>query len=389
MSARTVLLVSAVATGGVAQHLKDLAALLRDDGAEVTVAAPAVTLAALDAEQDDSNVVLPVAASPSRQDLSAWRTLRGLSRGAEVVHAHGVRAGALSVLAARSIRRRWRPRIVVTVHNAPVGSRRVRWTASVLEMVTAGADVILTVSEDLRIRMLARTRIRRGWAAVARQSSPVVERAVVPAPARTLEMPRTQAAVTQRRAVARFLLEWSAARPVLVTVARLAPQKGLDTVLAAAAELRTPQVRWIIAGEGPLRASLERDIAARGLQDRVELWGRRHDVPTLLAGADLVVSAARWEGQPIAVMEALQAGAAIVATDAGGTREVTDGAALIVPVGSTRPLAREIDRLLAEPESLEQMRRAAIVAATRLAGPDDLLAQLRRAYLSDTPRSRN
>src|SRR5699024_11335639 len=59
--------------------------------------------------------------------------------------------------------------------------------------------------------------------------------------------------------------------------------------------------------------------------------GRRDDVPDLLASADVLVSTSAWEGQPINVQEALAAGVPVVATDVGGTGEVTGDAARLVP----------------------------------------------------------
>ena len=66
---------------------------------------------------------------------------------------------------------------------------------------------------------------------------------------------------------------------------------------------------------------------------RCVLLGRRDDVADLLAAADVVVVASLWEGQPLAVQEALRAGPPVVATDAGGTAEVTGDAAVLVPPG--------------------------------------------------------
>ena len=63
----------------------------------------------------------------------------------------------------------------------------------------------------------------------------------------------------------------------------------------------------------------------------MRLLGHRDDVPDLLAAADVVVSSAVWEGQPVGLQEALHAGAAVVATDVGGTAAVVGDAALLVP----------------------------------------------------------
>ncbi len=121
---------------------------------------------------------------------------------------------------------------------------------------------------------------------------------------------------------------------LLVTVARLAEQKGLPTLLDAVAQLTDLPIRAVVAGDGPLRAGLESDIAGRALP--VHLLGRRDDIADLLAAADVVVVPSLWEGQPLIVQEALAAGAAIVATDAGGTGEVAGDAAVLVPAQDPR-----------------------------------------------------
>src|SRR5699024_3406701 len=128
-----------------------------------------------------------------------------LARGADVLHAHGLRAGAAAVLATRLLPRR--PAVVVTLHNAPVGGRRVQAVAGALERIVArGADRVLGVSGDLVARATARG---------ARGAS----RALVPAPARP-RAPRSGPAQV------RTSLGLATEDVLLVTVARLAPQKG-------------------------------------------------------------------------------------------------------------------------------------------------------------------
>src|SRR5699024_4196570 len=116
----------------------------------------------------------------------------------------------------------------------------------------------------------------------------------------------------------------------------------------------------------------------------VQLLGHREDVGELLAGADLVVSAARWEGQPVSLQEALRAGRAIVATDAGGTRWVTGEAARLVPVGDAQALAAAItdhvdDEVRAAAEQASRQR------AAQLPGRREMTAQLRAVLLGPPP----
>jgi glycosyltransferase involved in cell wall biosynthesis len=137
---------------------------------------------------------------------------------------------------------------------------------------------------------------------------------------------------------------------VCLTVARLHPQKGIEDLVDAAAEVlsRRGGVRFIVAGDGPSRTAVDERIRAAGLDGRVILLGERRDVPSLLARADLFVLPSRFEGLPTALIEAMAASRPIVATTAGGNGEVVadgDTGWLVAP---ERPLelARAVDAAL-------------------------------------------
>ena len=370
--------------GGVARHVGQISAALSalapapDGGAdsppgatpaprvasdvEILVAGPASVRDLVVTGPHVGFVAVEIADRPRVDDVRAVRALRSLAAGCDVLHAHGLRAGALAVLAARSLPPRSRPRTVVTLHNLPVGSRAIRAVSAVLETVVGrGADVVLGVSEDLVA--LAR---RRG----ARQA----RRALVPAP--------SGRPVTADAAAVRAGLGLAPDQRLLVTVGRLAPQKGLDTLCETASQLLVaspgaPFV-WVVAGDGPLADALRADIAQRRVP--VRPLGARSDVSDLMAAADVVVSTAVWEGQPLGIQEALRAGAAIVATDAGGTREVTGDAAALVQVGDAVALAREISALLSDDGLLTQRRAAAVRRAGELPTIDDVVSSLSHIY---------
>ena len=363
-----VLQVLGSSAGGVARHVAQVAQALSDPppdglGARVRVAGPAGLADDVAPARAEGRVAFdPVAITdrPRPGDAVVVAHLRTLAAGADVLHAHGLRAGAFAVVAARTRRRANRPWVVVTLHNLPVGGLRVRAVSAVLERVVArGADVVLGVSGDLvdRARSLgART----------------VERALVPAPDRS--RPSADAVAVRRS------LGVPDGAALVVTVARLAPQKGLDTLLDAAVRLgaRRPVV-WVVAGDGRLSDDLAARIA--DLRAPVRLLGCRADVPDLLAAADVVVSTAVWEGQPIGVQEALQLGAPLVVTDAGGTREVTGLAgAVLVPVGDAEAIAAAVAALLADPAERAALAARALARAAELPDLGDVVGQLRRVY---------
>jgi glycosyltransferase involved in cell wall biosynthesis len=169
-------------------------------------------------------------------------------------------------------------------------------------------------------------------------------------------------------------------RPVVLTVARLDQQKGLNYLLEAAAQV--PEAQFVLAGEGPERAALEAQAARLGLQDRVRFLGYRPDIPELLAGCDLFVLPSLYEGLPLSVLEAMAVGKPVIATAIGGTDEavVPEQTGLLVPAADPAALARAIRQLLADPPLA---RRLALAGQARVAAQfsvDQMVQQVTQVY---------
>jgi glycosyltransferase involved in cell wall biosynthesis len=153
--------------------------------------------------------------------------------------------------------------------------------------------------------------------------------------------------------------------PVVVTVAVLRPEKALGNLVRAAAILATefPELRVLVAGPGlrPYVDELERLIGELGLDRTVTLLGLRSDVPDLLAVADIAVICSDREGQPLALMEYMAAGKAIVATRVGGTPELIEDRVhgLLVPPADVDALAGAIGQLVRSPRLREDLGRRA------------------------------
>ena len=147
--------------------------------------------------------------------------------------------------------------------------------------------------------------------------------------------------------------------PLVLTVARLDAQKGVAYLLDAAAEV--PDAIFVIAGEGPERATLEARASALGIAHRVRFLGHRRDVPPLLAIADLFVLPSLWEGLPLSVLEAMAAGVPVVATRICGTDElVRDGeTGTLAPPENGSALAEAIRAALYDRERVLRMAAAA------------------------------
>jgi glycosyltransferase involved in cell wall biosynthesis len=287
--------------------------------------------------------------------------------GGHVVHAHGLRAGALTVLALMLVRKS-RPGVVVTVHNAPPGRGMAGVVYRVLEHVVArGADLVLCVSPDLERRMRA---------AGARRA----ERAVIAAPG---VAPEPAVPAVAAGSASDEPAPIAAGRPVVAAVGRLTAQKGFGVLLEAAIAWRDldPMPLVVIVGEGPLAGKLRARAAVLGVA--AVFLGHCDDVPALLRAAAVFVLPSHWEGQPLVLQEALRAGAPVVATRVGGVPGLTgEDAALLVPRGDARALAAAVRSVLTDAPLAARLRTAAAVrAATLPTGADAVTAAL-RAYAS-------
>ncbi len=152
---------------------------------------------------------------------------------------------------------------------------------------------------------------------------------------------------------------------VVGLVGRLAPEKGVDLFLRAAAIVRrtVPEARFVVAGDGPDRAGLETLRDELGLGLAASLAGRQENMPGFLASLDLLVSASRQEGLPIALLEGMASGLSVVATRVGEVPEVVvpGVTGVLVSPGNPEQLAAAIADLLRDRD-----RRAAMGQASRL-----------------------
>lgn len=148
-------------------------------------------------------------------------------------------------------------------------------------------------------------------------------------------------------------------RPLILTAARLDPQKGHPFLLEALVQV--PDAVLALAGDGPERERLERLAADLGVAERVRFLGRRDDVPELLAACDVFALPSLYEGSSLAVLEAMAAGRPIVSSAIGGTDElIEDGVCgLLVAPRDSAALAAALRRLLDDSPLRERFAAAA------------------------------
>ncbi len=180
--------------------------------------------------------------------------------------------------------------------------------------------------------------------------------------------------------------------PLITNVARLMPQKAQHHLIDAARIVLAacPDVRFVLVGEGPLRPDLEAQAAALGLSDRVILAGFRPDVPDILAASDVFVLSSLWEGMPVALLEAMAAGCAAVATDVGGVRQVLrhEVNGLLVPPADPPALAAALLRLCRDPAYTRHLGQAGQAWATREYGMRAWVGKWESLYRRELRRPR-
>lgn len=194
-------------------------------------------------------------------------------------------------------------------------------------------------------------------------------------------------AAPEARAAVRAELQTSGTDVVVVQASRLEPWKGHRILLRALARLagRPGWTAWIAGGaqrgdEAEYLQELRSLVAASGLAERVRFAGERTDVARLLAGADIYCQPnVSPEPFGLAYVEAMAAGLPVVASDAGGVREVVDaGTGVLVPPRDEEALASVLGALMSNPARRHELGAAGVLRAPRLCDPRQQVGALHR-----------
>lgn len=176
---------------------------------------------------------------------------------------------------------------------------------------------------------------------------------------------------------------------VVGTVARLAPPKEILLFLETARRMtggnRPEQGRlfFVIIGDGPLRDRCREFIKEHGLEDSVFLLGARENAPELVRDFDVFVLLSRWEGLPLTIIEAMQAGLPVVANAVGGVGELVDDRKTGILLNSPDPgaVARALSELAADRDGRLAMGKAAREKAAKLFGLEEMLRKYSDLYM--------
>lgn len=150
--------------------------------------------------------------------------------------------------------------------------------------------------------------------------------------------------------------------PLIGIVARLVPQKDHATFLKAAVIIKQaiPDMRFLVVGDGPLRDETMALAGSLGLEQAVIFAGIRQDIPAVMAALDLLMFSSRWEGLPVALLEGMASGKAVVATAVDGIPGVVlEGeTGLLAERGNADALAAAAITILRDPDLARSMGQA-------------------------------
>ncbi|NUS58760.1 MAG: glycosyltransferase family 4 protein [Streptomycetaceae bacterium] len=342
---------------GSSAHVRSLASGLVARGVRVTVCAPVEA----DHLYDFTGAGAAHVHVPRSSDPGSVAALRAACADADLVHAHGLHASFRAVLALSGRR----TPLVVTWHDrAHAEGARAHLVRLLERRVVKAASVVLGSTSALV------ERARRTGARDARLAA-----VALPVPSRAVEHDDPDRLRPKVRAEL-----GATGRPLLIAVGSLERHRGYDVLLDASCAWRRldPVPLVVIAGEGTLRADLQRRIEDEGLP--VRLIGRRDDVTELLAAADIALLSSSWESRSLLAQEALHARVPLVATDVGGMAELVGDAAELVPYGNAKALADAVVRLLGDPERQEFLKERGVRQVATWPTEDETVAQVLSVY---------
>lgn len=333
-----------IGMGGIGRHALDLSAWLRARGHQVLLAA---TPAEWDYEDAfDGHLFIPTrfvgvdGGSIFNRLYSAARSVITLRRWLRrshinVIHAHESAPGLVAHVARLGLR----IPMVITYH----GSEPARIKS--FGTIARFADLVVTPSHRAADDLA-------NIAGVPREKLHVIGLGIKPPP---LDNKRDVAALRKE------LLRGG--DRLIVTLARVAYQKGIDVLIECVASLKSthPGYRFVVVGDGPLDAEMRALAAKRGIADQLQFYGRTEVPYRFLRAADLMLLTSRWEALPISIAEALQTGTPVVATDCSGVHELVDNTVgACVPVEDVPAICSAVTHVLDNNDLRQTMAKNAL-----------------------------
>lgn len=149
---------------------------------------------------------------------------------------------------------------------------------------------------------------------------------------------------------------------LIVTIARIAYQKGIDVLIDCVARMKEshPHYRFVVIGDGPLTAEMLNLAEKKRVLSHLTFAGRSETPYRVLRAGDLMLLTSRWEALPISIVEAFQTGTPVVATDCSGVSElVDDQVGRCVPKGNVEAICQAVSTTLEDAKGLREKAHAA------------------------------
>jgi glycosyltransferase involved in cell wall biosynthesis len=388
---KVVRIVARLNVGGPARHVAILAQGLVSSGFDTVVVHGSLSPGEASLECREGDHVRVTRVPELGRDLHAIKDVAALLRVAallfaerpDVVHTHTSKAGALGRLAAflyNLTQPRSRRCVVVHTFHGHVFEGYFGRTGNALAMMAERilsrlTDTVVTISPIQRDAIVRQFRV-----------APERKVAVVPLGLDLAPFWRLEPRSSRLRSELGF-----GDSVVFGFVGRLVPIKDPATLVAAFANVRArvPGVRLMMVGDGALRTGMERLVAQLGLTDSVAFLGWRADLPEVYGAMDVLTLSSRNEGTPVAAIEAMASGKAVIATAAGGTPDVVadGGTGLLVPPGDVEALASAMIRLAEAPDLARQLGAAGRICSQRYRAAR-LITETADIYRADLKRTR-
>ena len=174
---------------------------------------------------------------------------------------------------------------------------------------------------------------------------------------------------------------------IIVTVARLHPQKGHVYLLNAAKEIirENHYTSFLFIGDGELKEELIRKVDESGLNKSIIIAGARDDIPSILAISDIFVLPTLWEGMPNSILEAMSASLPVIATNVDGCPEVVlnEITGFIIKKKNENELISSINKLLKDEQLCSSFGKAGFARAKDRFSPESTLNQYENLYIQE------
>jgi glycosyltransferase involved in cell wall biosynthesis len=311
----------------------------------------------LESSLREANVQVTLLGRTGRLSPSAVAHTWKLARESDLIHAHKFPSSVWGALLARAA-------------GVPLVTHDHNWSAG---------------------RSRGRSLVNRAWIAPASHRMLCVSESVARAlaadgvPSHRIEVAENgvHLDVPVERSAARRELGLDDSEFVVGAVAALRPEKSHELLLEAVSLLRADgrEVRLCLVGSGPRAEELRGVAAGLGIEPHVVWAGQRRDAPGLVAAFDVAVICSRWEGLPLAALEALAAEVPLVATAVGGIPELlSDSAGFLVDYGEPDLLARSIATVMDEPGEARARARNGRLRVERRHGLEQTIQRVEAVY---------